>query len=390
MEQSKRNFIMRMGALGATGIAASMPSAYGQTVPVGAQNSAVFNVKDFGAKGDGKTPDSNAIQRALDEAGKVQGTVYFPSGNYKCHDLKVSPFTTVLAVPQWGYSPDAGAILMIDSESADCVLDISEAEGCHIRGVFLKGNPNARKIQHGIFHNHPTQFTSRENSPVFDEITIHNFSGHGMYLLRIWVFIIRRSIFFSNAGHGVCILGWDGFVTDNMFSGNKKCGFATEPGGGATVMFTANRVEWNGEYGLRLAGGDCWNVTGNCFDRNWGAAVYANLVSNSTFTGNTFRRNGKDSSKLEEGTEESCQMLIQSCRGISVTGNAGAVGRDDGNAGVYTPNYAFRLKDNSCSVITANAFSQGYLKDLVADKGGNKSDFLINNNVGSVFEIPKT
>jgi hypothetical protein len=291
-----------------------------------------------------------------------------------------------LAEPQWAYGPDAGAVLTIDSESADCVLNISEAYGCHIRGIFLRGNRKAQKIQHGIFQNNPVEFSKRENSPVIDEVSIHQFSGHGVYLLRIWLFIIRHSIFHSNAGHGVCIYGWDGFVTDNQFSGNGKSGFATEVNG-STVMFTANRVEWNGEYGLCLATGDTWNVTGNSFDRNWGAAIYANRIRNSTFTGNIFRRNGKDSSKLLEGLEESCQMLIQSCRGISVTGNTGAVGRDDGAQGVYTPNYAFWLKDNTCSVITANAFSGGYLKDMILDKGGNRTDLLINNNAGSVFEI---
>jgi len=389
MEKTKRNFIKNVGLISTAGMASTFPVfADVRQVTAGARNSSVFNVKDFGAKGDGKTADSVAIQKTLDVAGKEQGTAYFPSGNYKCHDLKVHPFSTVLSEPQWAYGPDAGAVLTIDSESADCVLNISEAYGCHIRGIFLRGNRKAQKIQHGIFQNHAKAFTSHENSPVIDEVSIHQFSGHGIYLLRVWLFIIRHSIFHSNAGHGVCILGWDGFVTDNQFSGNGKSGFATEVGGGSTVMFTANRVEWNREYGLHLAGGDCWNVTGNCFDRNFGAAIGAYNVSNSTFTGNIFRRSGKDAQYVQEGLEESCQMVIQSCRGISVTGNTGAVGRDDGGRGEYSPNYAFWLKDNSCSVVTANAFSQGYLKKMVLDKGGNSTDFLVNNNIGSAFEIP--
>ncbi len=45
--------------------------------------SSMWNVKDFGAKGDGKTDDTAAFQRALDEAGKAGGgTVYAPRGNY--------------------------------------------------------------------------------------------------------------------------------------------------------------------------------------------------------------------------------------------------------------------------------------------------------------------
>jgi hypothetical protein len=43
----------------------------------------VYNVRDFGAKGDGKTDDTAAFQRALDEAGKAGGgVVYAPHGNY--------------------------------------------------------------------------------------------------------------------------------------------------------------------------------------------------------------------------------------------------------------------------------------------------------------------
>ena len=393
MNETKREFIKKAGLLSAAGLFAAIPSASGQQMNAGATSSSVFNVKDFGAKGDGQTSDSEAIQQALDAAGKVQGTAYFPAGKYRCHDLKVHPHTTVLAEPQWAYGPDGGAVLSIDSDDADCVLDITEGCGCHIRGIFLRGNKRASKVQHGILQNNSI-WTKHLNAPVIDEVSINTFSGNGIYLIRARLLIIRHSIFFDNAGHGVSLRdGGDGFVMDNQFSGNGKCGFATEIFG-ASIMFTANRVEWNHEYGLYLAGGntwhivgsDAWNVTGNCFDRNWGAAIYANNMSDCTFTGNIFRRNGRDASKLQEGTEESCQMLIQSCRGLAITGNTGTVDADDDGRGEYTPNYVFWLKDSYCSVITGNAFSGGFVKDFVLDKGGNQTDFLISNNVASVFD----
>jgi len=397
MQESKREFIKKVGFFSAAGMFAAIPSASGQQIDAGATNSTIFNVKDFGAKGNGKTPDSAAIQKALDAAGKVQGTTFFPAGNYRCHDLKVHPFTSVMGVPQLSYDgPDSGAILTIDSEDADCVLNITNGSGCHIRGIFLRGNSKASKIQHGIFQNN-TIWNKHLNIPVIDEVCISSFSGHGVYLVKIRLFIIRHSIFLKNEGHGVCIhSGGDGFVTDNQFSGNKKCGFATEEFG-ATVMFTANRVEWNHEYGLRLSGGrtwhlpssDGWNVTGNCFDRNWGAAIYANNIITSTFTGNILRRNGKNASKMQEGVEESCHVLIENCKGISITGNTGYADRDDNGQGALTPNYAFWLKDSECSLITGNVFSEGYLKDMILDKGGIKPDFLINNNVGSIYNGPR-
>ncbi len=44
----------------------------------------MFNVRDFGAKGDGKADDTAAFQKALDAAGKARGGVVFaPVGNYR-------------------------------------------------------------------------------------------------------------------------------------------------------------------------------------------------------------------------------------------------------------------------------------------------------------------
>ena len=89
-----------MPALGAAGLmmTSAQREAFART---GARSQSIINVKEFGAKGDGETHDSKAIQDALDAAGMVQGTVYFPSGKYLCHDLKVHQHTTLLADHVW-------------------------------------------------------------------------------------------------------------------------------------------------------------------------------------------------------------------------------------------------------------------------------------------------
>ncbi len=124
---------------------------------------------------------------------------------------------------------------------------------------------------HGVYLNNAQRPSPQETCIVIDDCKIEQFSGHGVNLWRIWLFIIRHSIFMGNKGCGVQINGYDGFVTDNQFAGNGSHGFGCETDGD-TVMFTANRVEWNRGYGLYLCGGDTWNVTGNCFDRNWATA----------------------------------------------------------------------------------------------------------------------
>ena len=106
MTMNKREFLAGTTVLGLSSLVGTT------TVPAaestGFRSASVYNVLDFGAKGDGKTPDSEAIQKALDAAGAVSGTVYFPAGRYLCHDLKVHPHTTVLAEPQWGYRGEGG------------------------------------------------------------------------------------------------------------------------------------------------------------------------------------------------------------------------------------------------------------------------------------------
>jgi polygalacturonase len=49
-----------------------------------------FNVKDFGALGDGKNLDSKAINAAIESAVKAGGgTVYLPAGNYLCGSIRL-------------------------------------------------------------------------------------------------------------------------------------------------------------------------------------------------------------------------------------------------------------------------------------------------------------
>lgn len=49
-----------------------------------------YNIKDFGAKGDGKTIDSPAINRAIEAAAQAGGgCVYFPAGTYASYSIRL-------------------------------------------------------------------------------------------------------------------------------------------------------------------------------------------------------------------------------------------------------------------------------------------------------------
>lgn len=58
-------------------------------LPVGSR-AAVHNVRDYGAKGDGKTIDSPSINAAIHAAAKAGGgTVYFPAGTYASYSIRL-------------------------------------------------------------------------------------------------------------------------------------------------------------------------------------------------------------------------------------------------------------------------------------------------------------
>jgi hypothetical protein len=54
-----------------------------------------FNVRRFGAKGNGQTKDTKAVQRAIEAAGREGGCVYFPPGHYLCGTVHLRSHVTI-------------------------------------------------------------------------------------------------------------------------------------------------------------------------------------------------------------------------------------------------------------------------------------------------------
>jgi polygalacturonase len=79
-----------------------------------------FNIKDYGAKGDGKTIDTQAINKAIDKASNAGGgTVFFPAGTYLSYSIELKNNITLRL--------DAGAILKAASPEGDVGYDAPEA-----------------------------------------------------------------------------------------------------------------------------------------------------------------------------------------------------------------------------------------------------------------------
>jgi len=90
---SARRELLKFGGMGlAAAAAAATPSAFAAprssaaAFPAGA----IFDIRAFGAVGDGKTVDSPAINKAIEAAAAAGGgTVYFPAGTWLCFSIRL-------------------------------------------------------------------------------------------------------------------------------------------------------------------------------------------------------------------------------------------------------------------------------------------------------------
>jgi polygalacturonase len=84
---TRRKFV-RAGILGGLGTAAL--ARIGSTLGYAAAGADTFNVRDYGAMGDGNALDTAAVNKAIDAAAAAGGgTVVFPAGNYLCYSIRL-------------------------------------------------------------------------------------------------------------------------------------------------------------------------------------------------------------------------------------------------------------------------------------------------------------
>ena len=346
----------------------------------------IFNIVDFGAIGDGKTINTCAIQKALDEASLCEGKVIVPPGNYLTGSLKLSgKGVTIEGSASWSYRGVGGSIFTLVDDSNDYLIDITGSFGCSIINMNLTMNMNTNKVIHGIkLYWDKYNGGSEEDTPKIDGCKICNFTGDGIHFKHVWCFSVRHSMLAYNKGNGIYIDGWDGFILDNWFSYNEGYGLL---GGDvlASISATGNRVEWNKLGGFKIGFGDSFNITGNFFDRGEGPAISLGgekQVSLATITSNIFRRPGTSNNLSDK--YDSSHLRLTNCTNITVTSNTMRLGRNDGGGGILSPNYGFVIRKCSNCIISNNTMEKSVLKELLVLE--NNTNCIIENNIGSVSD----
>lgn len=339
-----------------------------------------LNVRQMGAKGDGKTDDTAAIQKAIDAAAEQGGAVFVPPATYCCGELRMRARVALVGVPGWNYRRGGGSILKLVDEKAASLVNITGADGATIEGLSLDGGRLGNA--HGILLDKP-DYGKQEDAFRIERCQVARFRGDGVRLSHVWCFTIRGSMIGHCQGDGVHCVGWDGFLIDTWLSGNTGAGFAGR--GSASITFTGNRIEWNREGGILVASGSHYNITGNYIDRSGKAGIHLadGKCKQMTITGNLIYRSGKFA---EADSPDSCQIRLEGARGVTVIGNTMNVGRDDGQRGTYSPSYGIVYKGLENCVIKDNVMHDGCLRALLLDKGGHGAGVIVKDNPGCVLQ----
>ena len=294
-----------------------------------------WNIREFGAKGDGKTDDTAALVQGLEAAAKENGTLYFPMGNYAIHPVKVPSHVTLLGNSAWG-----------------------------------EGEPSKPD---SLGHTRLTAGGVEQNN-CYEDCLICNFSGSGMKMDWVWVFAVRRCRITNNRLYGIDVdRGYDGWVIDNNIVKNGLWGINAGPG---MVCYTANTVAQNLEGGLLADDTQNINVTGNSFRNNGGPGI---LIRNSracAVSGNTVLGNG-----AAKGERGSCGLSVQDSVGITIVGNTISEGGPL-KGGPQVPEIGLEARGLEDCTITGNTLYRSARREWLKTSENQRS--VIANNTGSL------
>ena len=204
----------------------------------------VYNIRDYGATGDGLSPDHAPIQKALDAASKQGGIVFFPPGKYLLEATLYIDAPIILQGSGWHRNnPSLGTWFYIKDTESQVAFRSPEAQGAQLRDIaFFHDQPHGAPRDYKYAIHVMRDDVHISNVHLFNAtngILIKNNGVIGRVVLdHIWGRPLRNGIFVDTALDVVKI-------NDVHFwpFWNKDQGWARSNGVGIRLLRTANIKE---------------------------------------------------------------------------------------------------------------------------------------------------
>ena len=207
----------------------------------------VLNVRDYGARGDGRTDDTDAIQSAIDDASDGD-TVYIPEPDeyYKVSKGRAQPIITISgdnANPLTVKGDGENTVIRVadDSDGNWGIVRITDPEGfdCEVRDLVFDGN--RRNQDSGTGFRFRDTSASDTGDVLVEDVVVRNCPDNG-WSVQYGGVTLNRTTSHSNGGHG-------GGVATN------RSGQHDPPMEVTNSHFYNNSIDYSGRYEWDFSGG---------------------------------------------------------------------------------------------------------------------------------------
>jgi len=218
----------------------------------------VVNVKSKGAKGDGITDDTKAIQAAIDQVAGTGGTVLVPDGIYM-----------IDAVSNWGInlksnmtlSMTSGAILKAipNSNNQSSVIMIHAVNNVNVIGGTVQGERYGHQGTTGEF-GRGIRVSGGSSNILIERVTAIDAWGDGFDIFGGSSNVTLSSVIADNNRRNGLTIGWaSGVLVQNSIFKNThgtlpEAGIDVEPNPGASELTNNVRIINNEVFGNRTSG----------------------------------------------------------------------------------------------------------------------------------------
>ena len=196
------------------------PAGLAADVKTRLANSLPYNIKDYGAVGDGVVNDQAAIQAALNAATNAGGgTVFVPPGTYKINSLLVLQNNVEFT--------GTGESSKIQTSGDFYAVSATNKNRAAIRNIYFYGTGSGDSNR-GISLSSSTEI-------IVDNCIIENFGSIGIYLNSSNQCIIAHNIV-NNNNYGIRIHGWKNVIQNNNVYDNTTDNIVELSGDNSNVV----------------------------------------------------------------------------------------------------------------------------------------------------------